>query len=187
MGGATPEEPVLYPSRKPHLCDIRQPLAIPADMGLFIMKLSLLLIGAKTLRGRPNHVRKAIAGYGVALDLTPARYSRESKKGRTAGKAKGFDNMCPISGFILSRGLLRRRKIRLSDLTLMAVRQQGSTADMIHPYCAYIAHSRPLTRSKPGTWLANRHAGRPWACNGDELGTMAKRCLPAFCTCRQRR
>ncbi len=53
------------------MCDIRQPLAIPADMGAVHHEVELaVLIGATLRRATEDHVRKAIAGYGVALDLT---------------------------------------------------------------------------------------------------------------------
>ena len=45
--------------------------------------------------------RKAIAGYGVALDLTLRDVQGKMKKaGQPWEKAKAFDNSCPLSGFI---------------------------------------------------------------------------------------
>ncbi len=60
-----------------------------------------MLIGATLRQATEEHVEKAIAGYGVALDLTLRDVQGKMKKaGQPWEKAKGFDNACPISGFI---------------------------------------------------------------------------------------
>lgn len=104
------------------MCDIRQPLAIPADMGAVHHEVELaVLIGATLRQATEDHVRKAIAGYGVALDLTLRDIQGKMKKaGQPWEKAKGFDNACPISGFIPVAAFCGDPQIRLSDLTLMA-------------------------------------------------------------------
>ncbi|MGS9159839.1 fumarylacetoacetate hydrolase family protein, partial [Salmonella enterica subsp. enterica serovar Infantis] len=60
-----------------------------------------VLIGATLRPATEDHVRKAIAGYGVALDLTLRDLQGKMKKaGQPWEKAQGFDYACPISGFI---------------------------------------------------------------------------------------
>lgn len=69
MGSAVPEEPVLFIKPETALCDLRQPLAIPSDFGSVHHEVELaVLIGATLRQATEEHVRKAIAGYGVALD-----------------------------------------------------------------------------------------------------------------------
>ena len=67
MGSAVPEEPVLFIKPETALCDLRQPLAIPSDFGSVHHEVELaVLIGATLRQATEEHVRKAIAGYGVA-------------------------------------------------------------------------------------------------------------------------
>ena len=71
MGSAVPEEPVLFIKPETALCDIRQPLVLPQGLGSVHHEVELaVLIGATLRQATEEHVEKAIAGYGVALDLT---------------------------------------------------------------------------------------------------------------------
>ncbi|SUG32987.1 putative Fumarylacetoacetate (FAA) hydrolase family [Salmonella enterica subsp. arizonae] len=73
MGSATPEEPCFLSSRRPHCVISASRWRSRRTWALFIMKLSLAVLISATLRqATEEHVRKAIAGYGVALDLTCA-------------------------------------------------------------------------------------------------------------------
>ena len=81
MGSAVPEEPVLFIKPETALCDLRQPLAIPSDFGSVHHEVELaVLIGATLRQATEEHVRKAIAGYGVALDLTLRDVQGKMKK-----------------------------------------------------------------------------------------------------------
>ncbi len=104
MGSAVPEEPVLFIKPETALCDLRQPLGIPSDFGSVHHEVELaVLIGATLRQATEEHVRKAIAGYGVALDLTLRDVQEDWRKPAGRGKwekAKAFDNSCPLSGFI---------------------------------------------------------------------------------------
>lgn len=110
MGSAVPEEPVLFIKPETALCDLRQPLAIPSDFGSVHHEVELaVLIGATLRQATEEHVRKAIAGYGVALDLTLRDVQGKMKKaGQPWEKAKAFDNSW--SAFrVYSRGGVYRR------------------------------------------------------------------------------
>ncbi|MEA0983636.1 fumarylacetoacetate hydrolase family protein, partial [Salmonella enterica] len=81
MGSATPEEPVLFIKTETALCDIRQPLAISADMGAVHHEFELaVLIGATPRQATEGHLRKAIAGYCLALGLTLPSIQGKMKK-----------------------------------------------------------------------------------------------------------
>lgn len=87
MGSATPDEPVLFIKPETALCDLRQPLAIPTDMGAVHHEVELaILIGSTLRQATEDHVRKAIAGYGVALDLTLRDIQGKMKKPVSPGK-----------------------------------------------------------------------------------------------------
>nr|MBA2816883.1 Ureidoglycolate lyase [Candidatus Pantoea persica] len=104
MGSATPTEPLVFLKPETAICDLRQPLSLPAAFGEVHHEVELaVLISATLKQANKDLVAQAIAGYGVALDLTlrdlPAGFK---KAGQLWEKSKAFDNSCPISGFIPS-------------------------------------------------------------------------------------
>ncbi|MFG1172365.1 fumarylacetoacetate hydrolase family protein [Erwiniaceae bacterium CAU 1747] len=141
MGSATPTEPVLFIKPETALCDIRQPLSIPQGLGAVHHEVELaVLIGATLKHASEAHVAQAIAGYGVALDLTLRDVQAGCKKaGQPWEKAKGFDNACPISGFI-PPDRFDPQNVELKLVVNGEVRQHGTTADMIHPILPLIAY-----------------------------------------------
>ncbi|MDU7185994.1 MAG: fumarylacetoacetate hydrolase family protein, partial [Klebsiella sp.] len=153
MGSATPEEPVLFIKPETALCDIRQPLVLPEGLGSVHHEVELaVLIGGTLRQATDEHVLKAIAGYGVALDLTLRDLQGKMKKaGQPWEKAKGFDNSCPISGFIPAGEF--HGDAQNTPLSLKVngeVRQQGTTADMIHKIVPLIAYMSRFFTLKAG-------------------------------------
>jgi len=143
MGSVTPTEPVLFIKPETALCDLHQPLALPQGLGSVHHEVELaVLIGATLRQASEEHVTQAIAGYGVALDLTLRDIQGQMKKaGQPWEKAKGFDNSCPISGFIPAAEF--QGDPQNTPLCLKVngeVRQQGTTADMIHKIVPLIAY-----------------------------------------------
>lgn len=163
MGSATPEEPVLFIKPETALCDIRQPLAIPADMGAVHHEVELaVLIGATLRQATEDHVRKAIAGYGVALDLTLRDIQGKMKKaGQPWEKAKGFDNACPISGFIPVAAFCGDPQNTVIGLNVNGeVRPARVDRGYDSSYCAPYRLYEPLFYAQSRGRGANRHAGR---------------------------
>ena len=143
MGSATPDEPVLFIKPETALCDLRQPLVLPQGLGSVHHEVELaVLIGATLRQATEDHVQKAIAGYGVALDLTLRDIQGQMKKaGQPWEKAKGFDNACPVSGFIPAAEFQDDPQNTPLGLKINGeVRQQGTTADMIHKIVPLIAY-----------------------------------------------
>jgi len=146
MGSATPTEPVIFIKPETALCDLRQPLSLPTEFGEVHHEVELaVLIGATLKQASEDHVLKAIAGYGVALDLTLRDLQATLKKaGQPWEKSKAFDNSCPLSGFIPVNAFAGDPQNCELQLSVNGeVRQHGSTADMIHtilPLIAYMSH-----------------------------------------------
>ncbi|MEA1065211.1 fumarylacetoacetate hydrolase family protein [Apirhabdus apintestini] len=143
MGSRTPEEPVLFMKPETALCDLHQPLKLPEGFGAVHHEVELaVLIGATLRQAKEEHVQQAIVGYGVALDLTLRDLQSELKAaGRPWEKAKGFDNACPVSGFIpVSEFGHDPQNLSLSLEINGEQRQRGNTADMLHPILPLIAY-----------------------------------------------
>jgi 2-keto-4-pentenoate hydratase/2-oxohepta-3-ene-1,7-dioic acid hydratase in catechol pathway len=173
MGSATPEEPVLFIKPESALCDIRQPLALPQGLGSVHHEVELaILIGATLKQATEEHVAKAIVGYGVALDLTLRDLQGKLKKaGQPWEKAKGFDNSCPISGFIPAAEFTADAQNTELSLKINGVtRQQGSTSDMIHKITPLIAYmSRFFTLRAGDVILTGTPEGVGPLASGDNL------------------
>lgn len=173
MGSATPEEPVLFLKPETALCDLRQPLALPQGLGDVHHEVELaVLIGATLKQATPEHVAKAIAGYGVALDLTlRSLQSKMKKAGQPWEKAKAFDNSCPVSGFIPAAEFQSDpQNTPLSLIVNGETRQNGTTADMIHKIVPLIAYmSRFFTLRAGDVILTGTPEGVGPLASGDEL------------------
>ncbi|MFZ3387792.1 fumarylacetoacetate hydrolase family protein [Buttiauxella gaviniae] len=173
MGSATPEEPVLFIKPESALCDIRQPLVLPHGLGSVHHEVELaILIGSTLRQATDEHVTKAIAGYGIALDLTLRDLQGKLKKaGHPWEKAKGFDNSCPISGFIpASEFNCDAQNTPIALKINGEVRQQGSTSDMIHKIVPLIAYmSRFFTLRAGDVILTGTPEGVGPLVSGDEL------------------
>ncbi|ADD77294.1 YcgM [Pantoea ananatis LMG 20103] len=143
MGSATPTEPVIFIKPQTALCDLRQPLSVPDAFGEVHHEVELaVLIGTTLKQASEAHVAQAIAGYGVALDLTLRDLQAGLKKSRAAvGKSESLDNACPVSGFIpVAEFSGDPQNTELKLVVNGEVRQQGNTADMIHKILPLIAH-----------------------------------------------
>lgn len=142
MGSAPAAEPVLFIKPETALCDMRQPVAIPKGLGLVHHEVELaILIGMPLKQASEDRVARAIAGYGVALDLTLRDLQGECKKaGKPWEKAKAFDGSCPISGFIPVASFGDAQQAELSLTVNDELRQQGNTRDMITPILPLIVY-----------------------------------------------
>lgn len=142
MGSAISAEPVVFIKPETALCDIRHPLAIPKELGSVHHEVELaVLIGTALKQANEEQVAGAIAGYGIALDLTLRERQAEFKKaGQPWEKAKAFDGSCPISGFIPAAEFGDPQRVALSLVVNDKLRQQGNTREMITPIMPLIAY-----------------------------------------------
>lgn len=142
MGSTKSVEPVLFIKPETALCDIRQPVSIPKEFGAVHHEVELaVLIGTPLKQASEDRVARAIAGYGVALDLTLRELQSDLKKaGQPWEKSKAFDGSCPISGFIPVAEFGDAQQAGLALIINDEVRQQGNTRDMITPIIPLISY-----------------------------------------------
>ncbi|CRX43851.1 TPA: fumarylacetoacetate hydrolase family protein [Yersinia enterocolitica] len=152
MGSITSVEPVLFIKPETALCDIRQPVAIPKEFGTVHHEVELaVLIGTPLKQANEDRAARAIAGYGVALDLTLRELQARLKKaGQPWEKAKAFDGSCPISGFIPVAEFGDAQQAELSLSINDEIRQQGNTRDMITPILPLICYISRFFTLRPG-------------------------------------
>ncbi|MGE5045291.1 fumarylacetoacetate hydrolase family protein [Yersinia enterocolitica] len=152
MGSITSVEPVLFIKPETALCDIRQPVAIPKEFGAVHHEVELaVLIGTPLKQANEDRAARAIAGYGVALDLTLRELQARLKKaGQPWEKAKAFDGSGPISGFIPVAEFGDAQQAELSLSINDEIRQQGNTRDMITPILPLICYISRFFTLRPG-------------------------------------
>ncbi|MBK8973869.1 MAG: fumarylacetoacetate hydrolase family protein [Hahellaceae bacterium] len=109
-----------------------------------------ILVGQRLSRATPEAARAAIAGLGLALDLTLRDVQSDLKsKGLPWEIAKSFDGACPLSDFVPYQG---------QDMTALEyrfylngeLRQHGQTSDMLNPILPLIAHMSSHFTLLPG-------------------------------------
>lgn len=142
MGSQVSAEPVVFIKPETALCDIRQPIALPTGLGSVHHEIELaVLIGTPLKQATPDRVANAIAGYGLALDLTLRDLQSQFKAaGQPWEKAKGFDGSCPMSGFIPVSEFGDAQQAQLRLLINGELRQEGNTRDMLTPILPLIAY-----------------------------------------------
>lgn len=111
-----------------------------------------LLVSQRLCRARPEKVLEAIAGIGLALDLTLRDVqSRLKDKGHPWERAKGFDGACPLSDFVP----FDPEHMDLDDLRFSLTidgerRQAGHTALMLFKAAELLADMSHSFTLEPG-------------------------------------
>ena len=102
LNNPVPQEPVLFIKPSAALADLGAPVEIPAAWGSCHFEAEMtVLIGQPLTRCSEQQAADAIAGVGIALDLTLRDLQAELKQQSLPWeKAKAFDGACPLSDFV---------------------------------------------------------------------------------------
>jgi 2-keto-4-pentenoate hydratase/2-oxohepta-3-ene-1,7-dioic acid hydratase in catechol pathway len=144
LGNVVPDAPILFLKPSTAIVPLSPSFSIPSERGSCHHETEIaVLIGQTISKIDVKDAAEAIAGYGLALDLTLRDLQNQLKKqGYPWEVAKAFDGACPLSPFMKPEQL---GDVYHTEFTLMVngePRQQGLTDDMItHVYelIAYIS------------------------------------------------
>ena len=152
LNNPIPKQPLLFIKPSTALAALDQPLAIPRDRGECHHELELaLLIGQPLSEARAEETLAAIAGYGLALDLTLRELQSQLKeKGQPWERAKAFDGAAPVSGFIDARGISVRQDLGVTLEINDEVKQHGHTGLMLLPTFELLAEISQSFTLEPG-------------------------------------
>lgn len=167
-----PTEPILFIKPATSLQSIDQPIVIPEFTKQCHNETELaVLIGKKITRAGRDNIPAAVAGYGLALDLTLRDVQAKLKeKGLPWEKAKAFDGSCPICPFIRPDALADPQDTQIKLKVNGAVRQDESTKLMINPIFDLIAYMSGFFTLMPGdVVLTGTPAGVAGLNPGDQL------------------
>ncbi len=133
LNNPVPEQPLLFIKPSTSLASLDVPLLLPKGQGAVHHELEVaLLIGRRLCHTEPGHALEAIAGVGLALDLTLRDVQEQLKaNGHPWERAKAFDGSCPISPFALPEVLNDLQHLDFALQVNGATRQSGNTAMMM--------------------------------------------------------
>lgn len=172
LNNPVPEQPLLFIKPASALAALEAPIALPQGKGECHHELEVaLLIGSTLSQAKPEDCLAAIAGYGLALDLTLRELQSELKaKGHPWERAKAFDGACPLSAFVPAASVSNWRELRF-ELHRNGERQQsGHCSDMLFPIDLLLADISQSFTLQPGDIvLTGTPAGVGPLQNGDTL------------------
>ena len=172
LNNPVPSEPVLFIKPSTALVKLEQPLAIPTKFGACHFEAEMaVLIGERLTGCNEQQAATAIAGVGVALDLTLRELQSTLKeKSLPWEKAKAFDGACPISAFVGVQKIadLQNQQIQLRQNG--ELQQDGNSADMLTPVLPLLAYISQFFTLSPGDIvLTGTPAGVGPLAEGDSL------------------
>ena len=110
-----------------------------------------LLIGEPLKNCREENVLEAIAGVGIALDLTLRDLQKALKEaGQPWEKAKGWDGACPLSPFVKTEAIQDLQNVDIKLWQNGELKQNGNTRQMLTPVVPLICHITTFFSLQPG-------------------------------------
>ena len=152
LGNDTPEAPVIFMKPASSVIGDGETIVIPSYSSDCHHEAELaLLVGTGGKDIAPDCAMEHLAGFGVAIDLTLRDVQGElKKKGLPWEIAKGFDTACPLSAFVSSAQVPDPHNLRIRLEVNGELRQDGTTAMMIHSISAIVSHMSGIFRLEPG-------------------------------------
>lgn len=135
LKSTTAPEALFFMKPSTALCYAAPSFAIPTDKGECHNELELAVLLNDSLSCvTPDEAKRAIWGYGLALDLTLREVQKRLKSlGRPWETAKGFDGALPMSGFVQASKIDNAQALTLQLKVNGEIRQLGNTEAMIRP------------------------------------------------------
>ena len=172
LDNPVPTEPILFIKPATSITAFAEGIQLPGFGGACHFETELaLLIGSQLSEASAEDALAAVAGVGLALDLTLRELQSQLKeKGHPWEKSKAFDGSCPLSPFVPAEQVVDWRAIELTMRCNGELRQQGSSAEMITPVDSLLAYiSRYFTLHPGDVVLTGTPAGVGALQSGDSV------------------
>ena len=152
LGNEAPAAPVIFMKPASAVIGNGEVVVIPAYSNNCHHEAELaLLVGTTGRNISEAAATSCLAGYGVAIDLTLRDVQDElKKKGLPWDIAKGFDTACPLSDFSPAGQVADPQNLTITMKVNGELRQNGSTALMIHSVAQIISHLSTIFTLEPG-------------------------------------
>lgn len=152
LNNPIPSAPLLFLKTANSVVALEPEFFIPAQWGSVHHELEIaVLIQAPLTSATDEEVKAAIAGVGLALDLTLRDVQDQLKKqGHPWEVAKAFDGACPVSNFIAIEHIADLQNIEFSLERNGKMQQQGNSKQMLFPIVSLIAYMSTIFTLNPG-------------------------------------
>ena len=180
LNNAIPTEPVLFIKPATALARLEEPLSIPLNYGACHFEAEMaVLIGERLSRCSEQQASSAIAGIGVALDLTLRDLQSALKdKSLPWEKAKGFDGACPVSAFVAREEVGDLQNLQIQLRQNGQLQQDGNSGDMLTPVLPLLVYISQFFTLEPGDMvLTGTPAGVGPLISGDQLEVSLGDCI----------
>ena len=145
-------EPLLFIKPATALTPIEEAIRIPEGRGACHFESEMaLLIGQPLKSCKEEDVIQAIAGVGIALDLTLRDLQKQLKEaGQPWEKAKGWDGACPLSPFVKTQAVKDLQDVDIKLWQNGELKQDGNTRQMLTPVVPLITYISQFFTLQPG-------------------------------------
>jgi 5-oxopent-3-ene-1,2,5-tricarboxylate decarboxylase/2-hydroxyhepta-2,4-diene-1,7-dioate isomerase len=131
LGLRSPEEPALFFKPLSSLVGHRAPVVFPAGVEYMHYEVELAVVIGRTCRRVPAAEAEAvIRGYTIANDVTVRDFVRNFY--RPPVRAKGYDTFGPVGPWVVEGEIRDPHALRLRAYVNGELRQEGTTAHLIH-------------------------------------------------------
>ena len=172
LGNEVPDQPVLFMKPASSVIGEGGKIVIPPYSQDCHHEVELALLIGRTIKGiSAADALSAVAGYGVAIDLTLRDVQSDLKnKGLPWEVAKAFDTACPLSDFVPAATVRNPQNLAISLKVNGEVRQDATTALMLRPIPQLLAEISAIFTLEAGdVILTGTPAGVSRLCSGDRV------------------
>jgi len=152
-----PKEPIFFGKSPSTLIAHEEPVRLPREAGRIDHEAELAIIIGKT----GSNISQAdameyIASYTILNDVTARELQKkDASSGLPWFRAKNFDTFCPLGPYLIPRGCVADpQKLEITLTVNGAVRQKGSTADMVFPVPELVSYLSRFCTLQPGDIIA---------------------------------
>lgn len=150
LNNPVPSEPILFIKPESSVVSLSKTIEIP-DTDCHYETEIAVLVGDTLSHASAEEAESAIAGLGLALDLTRRDLQSTLKaKSHPWEIAKAFDGACPLSDFVAREQFDDLQNITFSLHINGALRQRGNSADMLMPIIPLLVYISNYFTLKPG-------------------------------------
>lgn len=150
LGNEVPKDPLIFLKPPSAIVGPEAPIVVPRVSQDVQHEAELALVVGRRVRDLdPGDVGSAIFGHTCLNDVTARDIQREEIQ---LTRSKSFDTFCPVGPWIVPG--LPAGEVAVRCRVNGALRQEGSTAEMIHPFGALVAFISRVMTLEPGDLIS---------------------------------
>lgn len=155
MKSAVPEQPMVFLKPATALVGHEGVVVLPPMSQDVHHEVELVaVIGREGKQIDTAHALDYVAAYALGIDMTARDLQAQAKqKGHPWSVAKGFDTFAPLGALVPATAVGDPQNLTLRLTVDGAVRQEGSTADMIFSVAELVAFCSQIFTLQPGDLL----------------------------------